>query len=82
MDAEELAEALDEIKKLTPMPGDFIVIRLKASIGKSGQDALVQMLRGIFPKEQRILIVDHNLNLETHFGKCLHCGSDINPNGI
>lgn len=82
MNAEELSEAIEEIKRLTPIPGDFIVIRLKHHLGPAGNEALVQTIRSIFPREQRILIVDQNMNLETHFGKCLNCGNEINPNGV
>lgn len=82
MNAEELAEQIDEIKRLTPMPGDFIVIRLKHSVDKQTTQGLVRMLRDIFPVEQRILVVDRNMNIETHYGTCLHCGHQINPNGV
>lgn len=81
MTIEELAGTIEEIKKLTPLPGDFIVIRLKRHLNREASGALRQTLKEFFPKEQRVLIVvASDADISTQFGACSGCGAELVPN--
>lgn len=80
---EEFAESVEEIQKLTPMPGEFIVVRVKdANASQTKFLGIAQMLRQVFPGDTKVIIVDSKLELSTFFGKCLKCGTEISPAGL
>jgi len=55
MSPEELADAINEVKRVAPIPGDFIVIRLAHHLGPAASRDIAATLRSVFPLEQRIL---------------------------
>lgn len=80
MTTEEFAKCVEDINKLTPMPGDFIIVRLKhVNFTAEKFDKVKAQLAVAFGPDQRILIVDDKVELSTYFGRCLKCGTDINP---
>lgn len=83
MKPEEFAAEIESIKRITPMPGELIVVRVTdANISPLKFTGVAAMFNNLFPAGQKVIIVDSKLDLSTIFGKCLKCGHTINPEGI